>query len=248
MHRNGTSVGIVFGTVASWLLQAGIAGATPIVTTPGPQSGTEGFGTSFSLGSFTDVAGSDTVTVDWGDGTPVTAFSQSPGPLTGQSHTYTEEGTYNATIIVQDATASATGSLLVFVADAPLSIAGKTPPSYVAGVSLTADLLTFSDANAGATVSDYSGAIINWGDGTTSTGTITGSGPFTVAGAHDYTVPGSYTLTTTITDDGGSNAFSSYSVSVAPASTPVPEPATLTLTALGLAGAVRRSRRRRAAR
>jgi hypothetical protein len=53
---------------------------------------------------------------------------------------------------------------------------------------------------------DYS-ATINWGDSSSSTGTIppsSGSGPYTVNGAHTYTSTGMFTITTTIKDAGGS--------------------------------------------
>ena len=41
-------------------------------------------------------------------------------------------------------------------------------------------------------------ASINWGDTTSSAGTINGSGPYTVRGTHTYADPGSYTVTTTV--------------------------------------------------
>jgi hypothetical protein len=44
-------------------------------------------------------------------------------------------------------------------------------------------------------------ATINWGDGTTTSGTVTGSnGAFTVAGGHTYADEGSFPLGVTVTD------------------------------------------------
>src|SRR6185312_1633223 len=47
---------------------------------------------------------------------------------------------------------------------------------------------------------------INWGDSTTSAGTVTGpvGGPFTVNGTHTYTEEGSYPVHVTITDKNNS--------------------------------------------
>jgi hypothetical protein len=43
---------------------------------------------------------------------------------------------------------------------------------------------TFTDADANGTVADYS-AVIKWGDGTSTTGTVAASGGgFTVSGSH----------------------------------------------------------------
>jgi hypothetical protein len=59
---------------------------------------------------------------------------------------------------------------------------------------------TFTDADTAATASEYS-ATINWGDGTSSSGTITGSsGKFTVKGTHTYKKTGTFTVKVTITD------------------------------------------------
>jgi cyanophycinase-like exopeptidase len=60
---------------------------------------------------------------------------------------------------------------------------------------------TLKDANPGATASDFT-ASVNWGDGTTSAGTVAGS--FTISASHAYAANGSFQISVTVTDDGGS--------------------------------------------
>jgi hypothetical protein len=70
------------------------------------------------------------------------------------------------------------------------------------GVALagTTTLASFTDTNTSDTASTFT-ASINWGDGTTSTGTVTGSnGAFTVSGGHTYADEGSFPLGVSITD------------------------------------------------
>ena len=67
------------------------------------------------------------------------------------------------------------------------------------------------DASSTGTLSDFT-ATIDWGDGTTSAGTVTGAGgnaPYTVSGSHTYSSTGPVTITTTITDVGGSKTIAS---------------------------------------
>ncbi|MFD8087408.1 Ig-like domain-containing protein [Kitasatospora sp. NPDC059722] len=71
----------------------------------------------------------------------------------------------------------------------------------------TAGVATFTDPDVGATAAEYT-ATIDWGDGTTGTGTVTGGtgGPFTVTGTHTYRSRRTFTVTVTITDrDNGAN-------------------------------------------
>ncbi|MFH7242490.1 MAG: cadherin-like domain-containing protein [Spirulina sp.] len=75
-------------------------------------------GSSISLtGSFTDVDSGDshTVTIDWGDGTPVTTLAATDLTLAGttytlpaRSHTYADEGNYTVTVMVEDAAGAMT--------------------------------------------------------------------------------------------------------------------------------------------
>jgi hypothetical protein len=47
-------------------------------------------------------------------------------------------------------------------------------------------------------------ATVDWGDGATSSGAVTGAdGRYTVTGRHRYATPGRYTVTTTVSDPGG---------------------------------------------
>ena len=66
----------------------------------------------------------------------------------------------------------------------------------------------FTDSNRSDTASSFT-ATINWGDGTTSTGRVTGSnGAFTVTGGHRYAVEGSFPLGVTIIDRANNTSLS----------------------------------------
>src|SRR5262249_17249374 len=75
--------------------------------------------------------------------------------------------------------------------------------------STTQTVATFTDPggaepnpsdNPGGPISNHYTALINWGDGITSAGTITptGGNSFVVTGSHIYTEEGTYTITVTI--------------------------------------------------
>ena len=62
-------------------------------------------------------------------------------------------------------------------------------------------MATFIDPNGAGSTSSYT-ALIDWGDGGTSTGTIAANsnGSFTVTGTYNYTVAGTYTIMVTVLD------------------------------------------------
>ncbi len=67
-------------------------------------------------------------------------------------------------------------------------------------------MANFTDANAGGSAADFT-ATIEWGDSTSSAGTVSGSGgSYSVSGSHTYTGTGYFTITVHIVDDGGSTA------------------------------------------
>ncbi len=161
-------------------------------------------------------------TVDWGDGSaPLPLVPGNFGEIgtpngvvftVSAAHTYPEEGTFPITVVINDVGGSSTvvhGSAVI--ADAPLT--ATTPqPTIVAGTgqSLPATTVvgTFIDANPMAPVSDFT-ATIDWGDGTPiAQGTIVQPGgvgtTFDVEGGHTYARFGTYTVTTVVTDVGGS--------------------------------------------
>ncbi|HVS38229.1 MAG TPA: hypothetical protein VMS17_21900 [Gemmataceae bacterium] len=150
--------------------------------------------------------------VQWGDGsTSSGAVSADPNggfDVTG-SHTYLVYGTYTITTTVTDIAAgsSTTGTTNAVIADAALS-ATAVNFSATAGSLADVTLATFTDADPNATVSDYQ-ATIAWGDGSTSSGTVSAdpAGGFDVTGTHTYAQTGNYQATVTITDapaeDGG---------------------------------------------
>jgi hypothetical protein len=196
----------------------------PVAAKPVAVSAVEGKAFSGTVATFTDsdasdpadTAASDAATIDWGDGSStagtVTSLGGGQYSVSG-SHTYADEGTPTVTVSITDpddpggpATAAATAT----VTDAALTATGS--PDFVSNNPVSGTLATFTDANPGATTSDFTSGTgsttIDWGDGRTSAGTVTMTGPgqFAVSGSHTYTALGPYTITISITDDGGSTA------------------------------------------
>jgi hypothetical protein len=203
----------------------------------------------------------------WGDGTPATATgpgslvvqeigvtpttsATNPGAPIFEvlgSHTYAEEtaaGTPDPLSVVITTLGGATTTLTsaagggVTVADAPITASG-TSITGIEGISTgNVIIATFSDANPGATVADYTtgtgSVVVNWGDGSapqtlpasalTSTGSANGV-LFTVTTSHTYAEEGFYQLTVTITDDGGSTASAHGSATIADAALTAVTPA-----------------------
>jgi len=149
------------------------------------------------------------VTINWGDGT------SSSGRLVPQSsgwfdvygdHLYAKLGTYNVQIAIHDvggSTGSASSTLTVQDA---IWVASPSLLFETQGQTFTATVAMFSYGNPTAASGIFTAAI-NWGDGTTSAGTIQpdGHGSFTVVGNHTYAQVGTYTVHVGLKDIYGSS-------------------------------------------
>ncbi|MFI5379508.1 MAG: peptidylprolyl isomerase, partial [Tepidisphaerales bacterium] len=89
----------------------------------------------------------------------------------------------------------------IAVGDQPI-VAAPATLTAMAGTGATFTAATFTDPDPNASVADYSGAVINWGDGNlTSSATITmpSAGNFVISGDHTYAHSGVYPVIVTIT-------------------------------------------------
>jgi len=163
---------------------------------------------------FTDpgIPDSHTVSVNWGDGgassLSLAAMSSSAKSVT-LSHQYLDDnptGTasdiYSITVIVTDKDGgSGAGGTGITVNNVPPTVGTITAPA--APVQVNTPITTgasFTDPGG----QDTHAAVWDWGDGTTSAGTVTetgGSG--SVSGSHTYAAAGVYTVTLTVIDDDG---------------------------------------------
>jgi hypothetical protein len=168
------------------------------------------------------VASDFSATFDWGDGN---TFSTAAGnaTVTGSSgqftvsvsgHAYADEGDYTVTVTLTDdgaGTATATGTSTVTADEGDaLSGTGATI-APVEQTAFTGTVATFSNTGShpNPDPTDFT-ATIDWGDGTTDTGTVTGGGAnLTVSGTHTYSEDGIYTTTVTLSDDGTSTVSAS---------------------------------------
>jgi predicted enzyme related to lactoylglutathione lyase len=205
-----------------------------------PPSATEGQSTgSVVLFHFTDADPNGTIsdytaTVTWGDGTTETSVAN---PATVQvvahtgggfdvlgSHTYAEElsgQTFSVSVSdVGGASTSASNSAFS-VADAALTAGALTPPTATENVGFSnVVLFHFTDANAAATVSDFT-ATVTWGDGATETSAANptdvqvvtnAGGGFDVLGSHTYAEELSgATFSVSVADNGATPASASTS-------------------------------------
>src|SRR6516162_8333009 len=161
--------------------------------------------------SLLDAAGGFTATIDWGDGTAT------PGTVNGSngnftvtgSHTY-DEGNFTPTVVVvrtadQTQLTVVGGTATVSETDVltPTPQQNQPPISIIPGQPFGGPVATFTDSNTANVASDFT-AMIDWGDGTTSTGVVNGSnGSFTVSSPvlHTYASTGHFSITVTIADD-----------------------------------------------
>ena len=105
---------------------------------------------------------------------------------------------------------------LVFAEPGKISNVTSTNITATQSTAFTGAVGTFTDANAGATIKDFT-ATIKWGDGHSSTGTVAQNkdGSFSVSGTNTYANAGSFPLQVVITDFGGSTTTLSSTATVA---------------------------------
>jgi hypothetical protein len=115
-----------------------------------------------------------------------------------------EEGAFLLTVANPGPSAGPSNAQAFTVVDAGLSATGNN--LHVIGTkNFSGVLATFTDADPGATAGDYSATIL-WDDGSTSAGTISGSGTFTVSASHTFPrFSFTHALTVIIRDQGGSS-------------------------------------------
>jgi hypothetical protein len=146
------------------------------------------------------------ITIGWGDGTTSTGAlaSGSVGPILG-AHIYAQAGIYNGTVTWRDAKGNKSVTFSMKVTDAPLSAAGFVIAARV-GAPFSGQVGTFTDPNLLSTAADFS-VTVNWGDGTTSPGTVGSAlSNFVVSATHTYASPAVYQTTIAIRDVGGASA------------------------------------------
>jgi hypothetical protein len=194
----------------------------PRITEPlSVQPALKGVATTFQLGSFTDADPTDqpwTVTINWGDGSPVTKFTRSTaGSLGTLVHTYTGSGTgagsagnYWVSIAVTNVHGDfGTAGFSVNITNVPHVVEPVQSQNVLKGQATSIALGSFTDSNPG----DGPWTVdVNWGDGSadskftwTSVGSL-GSVSHTygtVNPAFPLGPDGSYPVTVTVTNSHG---------------------------------------------
>jgi PKD domain len=158
--------------------------------------------------------------VDWGDGTSSAATCADFNHVNTGSHTYADEGTYNAVANYTSSNGARTAMFTVDVADAARS-GSSIAVAATAGTQFAGKVAHLVDANPAPPAGDYT-VSINWGDGSNSSGTVSGSD---VSGAHTYAAAGTFTVTVSITDAGGASTNVVDTATVGAAGQPAPKAA-----------------------
>src|SRR5262249_2845952 len=168
-------------------------------------------GQSFTATVATFTGSASKATIDWGDGTTSAGTISGPDSngvftVTG-THTYKEESKdvhggnpFIITVTISNSTTAVVKDQAI-IAEAPLVATGGFTINATQGQSFTATVATFIDTGGPENLNDPGdyNAAINWGDNTTSSGTISLSGNvFTVTGSRTYSATGSFTITVTI--------------------------------------------------
>ncbi|MFV2066526.1 MAG: PKD domain-containing protein, partial [Pirellulales bacterium] len=183
--------------------------APEITSLPAPTEILED-GTAVVSGSFTDRGSQDThrVIFDWGDGS-VHELAVLPGTDSFEaSHDYADDNppgtstdvyTIQVTVVDDDTGSTAVTADLI-VTNVPPLLAVGAPDLVAEGSRFELPLATFTDTGR----RDTHTAVVDWGDGTTSSGTVIESaGVGVVEADHVFRDNGTYTVRATVRDDDG---------------------------------------------
>jgi hypothetical protein len=186
--------------------------------------------TGETTATFTDPGGAEALsnysaTINWGDSpTNFTATITGGTPLGSTSavftvsgnHTYAEEGTYTVTTTINHSGVITVVTSTATVSD-PAVIGTSVPVSGKEAIAFTLPVATFTDSGGAELLPSIDAeyrATIDWGDSSSSAGTISysdGAGsktaPFTVAGTHTFAEEGTYSITVTISHDTAPNTI-----------------------------------------
>ena len=237
------SAGIAMGVL---LCASNVKAADTITGTAAPVATTEGVPFSGAVGTFTDSNTNLTVsgfsaTINWGDGVSTAGtVSTSNGLLftvTGTHNYAPDEGNFQVTATLAelaDTTVFATVGSTAMVNDGDAFSGTGTMFSANPGTAFSGAVATFTDTNPNILLSDLNVAI-NWGDGTTSAGTLTLlNGMFTVTGTHTYAAANTYPVSVMLADYAPSTASATVTSTANVGVSSTPEPATFTLLGCGL--------------
>ena len=194
------------------------SGGMTITATEGATSSSQ------PVATFTDPAGADPIseysaTILWGDG------GTSAGTITVAgstfsvlgSHLYAEEGLKQMSVTIHhDTAADVTVSAFANVIDPPVAATGGATFTATEGALAASQVVaTFTDPGGAEVINDYA-ATIFWGDGNTSSGTITAvAGTFTVASGHLYASEGQFTISVAVGHDNAAVATVTSTAQVA---------------------------------
>ena len=180
--------------------------------------------------------GAYTITINWGDGVSSLGDIKFSDPLVGsdladRSCTYGVEGrhTYNrpgafaltAQICGPDGCVGSAGGIAT-VSNAAVKGEAASFPA-VAGQQVSVPQVAEFNHDNRTTQSTQFTSVIDWGDGSTSPGPVSGSeGRFGVSGQHTYAAPGNYTVVVTLLQGGAPVAVSDAGTAVVSAAGAVP--------------------------
>jgi hypothetical protein len=144
------------------------------------------------------------------------SFNASSGVLSGTPGAATP-GTYTLHFTAHNGVGSDATQSFTLTVTPPSSIAGLTVPvlTAIAGTPFSGLVASFTDPASTLPAASFTVTIL-WGNGQTSTGTVSGgNGSFTVSGSDTYTGEGRYPLSVTVSDPFGNAATRSGLVHVA---------------------------------